>query len=190
MLFELLLMTQLNNNLIAEYNIESNLPHLRNLENTYPSGLEYKDQSHVKAGPPSIDDPILLIVDPIYDRYMNCIPPGYYQLSLDPGREYMYLIQTGKTIATIPVFKIEIDKKKEAEKRKNQPPKTFFKKIKYNIKKKIKDHRHKQNVKKKRIEDEERIYSDATIELAEEGKYFLIKYERDSVKAWGALRYR
>ena len=193
MLIELLLISQLNQlntNLIAEYNMESNLPHLRKIDNSYPSGLEYKDDGHVKYGPPSIDDPILFIVDAIFDRDMNYIPPGYYQLTLDPGRQYMYLVQSGKILAHIPVFKIEIDRKAEIQKIKNQPPKNFFKRQIFKLKRKIKKHRHDQNVKKKRIEDSQQIYSEATMELVAGEKYYLIMYEKGSVRAWGALKFR
>jgi len=189
MLAEIILLTQLNTNLIAEYNMESNLPQLRNLDNAYPSGLEYKDESHVKMGPASIDDPILLIVDPIFDKDMNYIKPGYYHLYLEPGREFMCLIESGKVVATFPVVKVEIDKEKDAKKRKEQMPKGFFKQRKFLIKKYFKDRRRKQNIKKKRIEPETKVYSDATIEIVPSGKYFLIKYEKEAVKAWGKLIY-
>lgn len=190
MLAETLILAQISTNLIAEYNIESNLPNMRNMDNAYPSGLEFKDESFVKYGPPSIDDPILFIIDPIFDKDYNYIPPGPYQLSLDSGREVMYLIQSGKVLAIIPVFKVEIDKVKDAKKRKELPPKGFWKMKKYKIKKYFKERRRKQNIKKKRIESDTKIYSDATIELVPEHRYFLIKYEKESVKAWGALRYR
>ncbi|MBR1753758.1 hypothetical protein IJ732_02890 [bacterium] len=190
MIAETLLLAQINYNLIAEYNMESLTPNLRNLENAYPSGLEYKDESHVKMGPPSTTDPVLFIVDPIFDKDYHYIPPGYYQLTLDPSREYMYLVQSGKTLAVIPVFKIEIDAKGEEKKRKEQMPQTFWKQKKFLVKRYFKERRRKQNIKKKRIEPEEKVHSEATIELVSAKRYFLIKYEKDTVRAWGALRYR
>lgn len=190
MITEALLFAQLSTNLIAEYNLESNLPNMRNMENAYPSGLNFKDEGFVKFGPPSIDDPILFIIDPIFDKDYNYIPPGPYQLTLDPGREFMYLVQTGKVLAIIPVFKVEIDKEKDAKKRKDLPPRGFWKMKKYKIKKYFKERRRKQNIKKKRIDPDEKVYSDATIELVPGERYFLIKYEKEAVKAWGALKYR
>ena len=190
MLAEAIIFAQIGTNLIAEFNMESHIPNLRNMDNAYPSGLQYKDEAHVKYGPPSIDDPILFIVDPIYDKDYNYIPPGPYQLSLDPGREVMYLMQSGKVLAIIPVFKVEIDKVKDAKKRKELPPRGFWKMKKYRIKKYFKERRRKQNIKKKRIEPETKVYSDATIELVPGERYFLIKYEKEAVKAWGALKFR
>ena len=191
MLAEVLVFTQLNTNLIAQYNMESFLEKkLRRPDVAYPSGLDYRDNSHVKFGPPSIDDPILLIVDPIFNKDMKYIPPGYYQLCLEPGREYMYLVQSGKVVAVIPVFKIEIDKEKEKERLRNQEPKTFFKQKIYRYKQARKERKRQQNIKKKRIDPEQRVYSDATIELKQSEGYFLIKYEKDAVKAWGAIKFR
>ena len=177
MLAEAVLFAQCTSFLIAEYNLESNLPQLRNKENSYPGALEYVEQSHVRFGPPAIDDPVLFIVDPIFDKDMHYIPSGYYQLALDPDRENLYLVQSGNVLAIIPVFKIEISKKREEQKRNQQMPKSFFKQKKYLIKQYFKERRRKQNIKKKRIEAEKTIYSEAEIILVPEKKYYLIKYE-------------
>lgn len=191
MLAETFFLAQNNYNLIAEYNLESNLPNFRNPENAYPSGLEYKDQSHVKYGPPSITDPVLFIVDPIFDEDYHYIPSGYYQLTLDPERKYMYLVQSGKILAIIPVFKIEIDAKGEEKKRKEQMPQSFWKQKKFLMKKYFKDRRRRENIRKKRIDpDDDKIHSEAEIELVSAKRYFLIKYQKGTVRAWGALRYR
>ena len=36
--------------------------------------------------------------------------------------------------------------------------------------------------------DEPKVYMDATIEYNPNGDYYLIKYERGTIKAWGAIK--
>lgn len=36
--------------------------------------------------------------------------------------------------------------------------------------------------------DEEKIHMSATIEYVKEGDYYLIKYERGTIRAWGAVK--
>ncbi len=185
---EFLLACMMSTNLIAEYNLEGFTPPRG--ENAYPSGLQPKDQGHYKYGPASIDDPVLIIVDPIYDKRMNIIPAGYYQLSLDAGREFLYLVQSGNTIAIIPVFKIEIDRQKDEAKRKDQMPSGYFKQKKYIWKKNRAAKKRQRLIKQKKIDPDEHVYSEATIEYSAKDRYYLIKFEKDSVRAWGAIKAR
>lgn len=154
-------------------------------ECTYSSGLEEKDKGYEKYAYPSSKYPNLIIINPIYDNDDNVIMPGYYELTLSSDRQMLSLLQAGKTIATFPVFKVEEDKSKEQI---IQPmDKKSQKKINKEEEKKEKE--RKKLIKQGKIPDEEpEIYMNATIQYQENGDYYLIKYERDNIKAWGTIK--
>lgn len=154
-------------------------------EYTYSSGLDEKDKGYEKFAYPSSKSPNLIIVNPIYDGDDNVIMPGYYELTLSSDRQMLSLVQAGKTIATFPVFKIEEDKSKEQtiQPMDNKSQKEF------NKKEKKKEKERAKLIRQGKIPDEEpEIYMNATIEYQEDGNYYLIKYERANIKAWGAIK--
>ncbi len=168
---------------IAEYNLESRLP--KRGSETYPSGLQDKDQGHVKYGPPSLDTPVLMLSEPIRDEFRNVIFPGYYEVRLTYDKKFMMLAQAGVAIATIPVFKVDIDKDAVAKKQKQIELETKKKNF---IKRKIAEKRKQAKLLSKKIEEKPQVYNKATIEYIQEGNYYIIKYERDEVRAWGVLK--
>lgn len=153
--------------------------------NTYSAGIRDADKAFANYGPASSDYPNLLIVNPICDNDGNVILSGYYQLILSDERTMLSLVQRGQIIATVPVFKVEEDRSQVQA----PQPRTYWEQKKAD-KEKIK----KEKARKKKISngeipaDEPQIYNNATIEYDEEGCYYLIKYERGRIRAWGAIK--
>ena len=128
------------------------------------------------------DYPILSIVDKISDTEGNTIPAGHYELALSDERDFLILMQTEKPVAIIPVFKVEEDK--EAF---NQEHDKDYEKIK---KKEAKE-REKTNKKRAKVgmpPVEDKIHMEASIEYIKQGGYYLLKYERGTIRAWGAIK--
>ena len=128
------------------------------------------------------DYPTLIITDAIKDIEGNILQPGHYELALSDMHDFFILLQSKIPVATLPVFKIEED---------TQAPKIEESKKYKKIKKKIEKERTRTN--KKRQEagmppDEDKIYMEASIEYVADGDYFLVKYERGNIRAWGAIK--
>ncbi len=128
------------------------------------------------------DYPTISIADPLYDGQGDVIPPGHYELALSDERDFLILMQSKNPRAIIPVFKVEEDKTEEQ--RLND------KKYKKELKKEAKE-RKKTNEKRKEAgmpPDEPQIFMEAELEYIKNGDYFLIKYQRGTIKAWGAFK--
>lgn len=148
----------------------------------YPSGLKDSDKAIFRYAHSSSNHPNLIIVDPIYDQLKNVIMPGYYELVLSDDRIFLLLLQSDKIIAIIPVFKYEEDKK-AVEKLHDK---------KY-LKEQAKEQKKQAKIDAKRakqgIPPEEKLpYMKASIEYDKDGGYYLVKYERDRIRAWGAIK--
>lgn len=153
--------------------------------NTYPSGIYANDSALSRYALPSTDQPNLIINDPICDKDGNVITPGYYELTLSFDRQTFILSQSGNIIATIPVFKVEEDKSKEEIKQ----PMTNKEQKKIDKKKKKLEKKNKKLIRQGKMSpDPPPIYTKATIEYDVGGDYYLIKYERGAIKAWGAIK--
>lgn len=149
---------------------------------SYSSGLKESDKAIYKYALNSTDFPNLIIVDPLYDCEGNAILPGYYGLVLSDDRLFLILVQSEKVIATIPVFKLEEDKK-EVEKLHD----------KEYLKQKAKDDAKQAKLNAKRAKqglppEKKEVYMNAGIEYQKDGDYYLIKYERGRIRAWGAIK--
>ena len=128
------------------------------------------------------DYPVLIIPDPLYDNAGGIIKPGYYELALSDSREFLILLESKEAIAVIPVIKIEEDT--------TEQQRLNNKKVKKKLKKEEKA-RKSTNEKRKKAgmkPDEPEIHMEASIEYIPKGKYYLIKYQRGTIKAWGAFR--
>lgn len=128
------------------------------------------------------DYPTIIIPDPLYDNDGGVIVPGYYELALTDSRDFLILMQSKTPRAVIPVIKIEEDAS-EYDRLNN---KTVKKELK-------KEAKARENTNKKRAKvgmppDEPEIYMEAEIEYVQEGEYFLIKYQRGTIKAWGVFK--
>lgn len=128
------------------------------------------------------DYPTLIIPDPLFDNAGGMIKPGYYELALSDMRDFLILIQSKEPVAVIPVIKIEEDATEQT--RLNN------KIVKKELKKEAKA-RKDTNEKRAKVgmpEDIPRIHMEASIEYEPKGKYYLIKYQRGTIKAWGAFK--
>ena len=146
------------------------------------AGVTFDSKTYVRYSLKNSDYPTLIIVDPIYDNYGNVIPPGYYELALSDEQNFLLLIQSKEAIAVIPVFKVEEDA--------NEPARLNNKKYKKQLKKETKD-RKEINEKRDKVgmpHDEEEVFMEADIEYNPEGDYYLLRYERGTIKAWGAIK--
>ena len=145
--------------------------------NIRPYPVEPQETSGYYAGSQS-----LLVPEVLYDNAGGIINPGYYELALTDSREYLILMQSKEPVAVIPVIKIEEDATESA--RLNN------KKVKKELKK---EQKNRENTNKKRAKtgqtlDEPEIFMNADIEYNKEGRYFLIKYERGQIRAWGVFK--
>ncbi len=128
--------------------------------------------------------PTLSIADTISDSKGNIIPPGHYELALSDERDFLILMQSKKPIAIIPVFRVDVDmstyavvKDKKALKKEKKEKKEIAKTNAKRAKKGMPP-----------INPEKDIYQEASIEYIPAGGYYLIRYERGDVKAWGAVK--
>lgn len=146
------------------------------------SGVTLGSQAIYRYALDESDYPTLTIADYLFDGDMDFIPPGHYELALSDEWDFLILLQSKKPIALIPVVKIEEDASEKD--RLNDPVN------KKRIKKEAKE-REKINKKREKVRmklDKEEVYMEASIEYVEDGHYYLVKYIRDTIKAWGIIK--
>ena len=156
-----------------------------------PSGLTVHQGSIYRYSVPTDEQPTLLISDYIPDHNGNFIKPGYYQLALSNDREFLYLIESNDILAIIPVFKLDENKselrklyadKKKLTKKEKQKRKEKLRKEKFQ---KIIDAKY---AKTGATPPQEYQHMEAAIDYVKEGGYYLIKYEKGFIRAWGAIK--
>src|SRR5574344_2564951 len=76
----------------------------------YPGGIKEWDKAIYRYSLQSTKSPNLIIPDYIQDSAGNIILPGYYELVLSDDKTFLLLVQSSKVIATVPVFKVQIEK--------------------------------------------------------------------------------
>lgn len=150
----------------------------------YPAGVRDGDKGYTRYAPKSSDYPNLIIPEHIYDNDDNAIAPGYYQLILSEDRQMLVLVQSEKVVATFPVFKVEEDKTQEV----TPQPMDNKSQRKFNKEQKKKAKENEKLIKEGKIESEPQIYVNATIEYDKVGDYYLVKYERGRIRAWGTIK--
>ena len=148
------------------------------------AGLMPGTESFYRYGLRESSYPTLSLVDELTDANGNIIPAGHYELALSDERDFLILIQSKQALAIIPVFKVEVDMSKYAQVR-----------DKKSLKKKLKEEKKiaRTNMKREKqgmppVNEDQDIYQEASIEWIPAGGYYLIRYERDDVKAWGAIK--
>ena len=126
--------------------------------------------------------PALIIPDPIYDGSGGIIKPGHYEVALSDSMEFLILLESKKPIAIIPVIKVEEDATEKV--RLNN------KKVKKELKKekKLREDTNKKRAKTGMPPDEPKIFAEASLEFVPDGEYYLIKYQKGTIKAWGAFK--
>ena len=148
------------------------------------SGLVEGQQGYYKYSLKDSAYPTLIIIDAIFDKYrQNYIPSGHYELALSDDRQFMILMQTKNPIAIIPVFKIEEDKEEIKNLQSDKEKKRLKKEAKKQKKQDLKYLRQG-----KSVPTRNQIYMEATIEYVRDGDYYLIKYEKDRIRAWGVIK--
>lgn len=161
-----------------------------------PSGITVHEGSVYRYSIPTDEQPNLTIVDYIPDYNGNFIKPGYYQLALSDDREFLYLIESRKLIAVIPVFKLaenESELKKYRDKNK-ELTKAEKKEVEREEKKKKREAKRQAIIDAKyaktgaTLPPKEYIHMEAHIDYIKEGGYYLIRYEKGFIRAWGAIK--
>ncbi len=156
-----------------------------------PSGITVHQKSIYRYSIPTDEQPTLLISDYIPDHNGNFISPGYYQLALSDDREFLYLIESKELRAIIPVFKIA-ENEREVHKL-YAPKKELTKREKQERAKKKRQEKIKEVINKKyavsgATPPQEYEHMEAEIEYIKEGGYYLIRYEKGFIRAWGAVK--
>lgn len=150
------------------------------------SGLLFGSEAIYRYGLRESTYPTLSIVDEISDGLGHVIPTGHYELALADEKTFLILIQSKTAIAVIPVIRVEIDTSKEEQVRDNK-----------SLKKQLKEEKEIAKTNKKRekeglppVNNDHDIYQEASMEYvrSEKGNYYLIRYERGDIKAWGVIR--
>ncbi|MBQ8458973.1 hypothetical protein IJ541_02595 [bacterium] len=149
------------------------------------AGLIVGSQAIYRYGLRESSYPTLTLVEELKDINGNVIPAGHYELALSDEKDFLILVEAKKAIALIPVFKVEIDMSRYEQVRDNK-----------SLKRQKKEQKEIAKTNKKRakqgmppVNEEQDIYQEATIEYVPAGSYYLIRYERGDVKAWGAIKY-
>jgi len=153
-------------------------------QNQYPSGLSPAENPNAIYGPASSDNPTLILVDPIYDYYGNVVMPGYYELSLSDDKNMLNLTQSQTLVATFPVIMYKDNRPKD-EYKQVMDDKTLKKQEKQ---KKKAAKKKKQDLEDGKFLTDPLTYNKATIEFDDTRGYYVIKYERGNVEAWGVIK--
>jgi len=161
-----------------------------------PSGVTVHQNAIYRYDIPTDTQPTLTILDYIPDYNGNFIKPGHYDLALSDDREFLYLIESRDLIAVIPVFKLaenESELKKYRDK-KRELTKSERKEVAREERIKKREEKRKKIIEKKyaktgaTVPNKEYVHMEATIDYIKDGGYYLIKYEKGFIRAWGAIK--
>ncbi len=126
--------------------------------------------------------PTIIIPDPIYNNAGGMIKPGHYEIALSDSMEFFILLESKNPVAIIPVIKIEEDAT-EKDRLNNKTVKKQQKKVE-----KLREDTNKKRAKAGMKPDEDKIFMQATLEYVSKGAYYLIRYQKGTIKAWGAFK--
>lgn len=161
-----------------------------------PSGLTVHEKPVYRFSVPTDEQPVLIIKDYIPDYNGNFIPPGHYQLALSDDREFLYIIESRNLVAVIPVFKLaenESELKKYRDKNKDLT-KAEKKELERAERKNKRKEKQRRIIEAKYAETgatlppKDYTHMEASIEYIKEGGYYLIRYEKSFLRAWGAIK--
>lgn len=161
-----------------------------------PSGQDSGTNSIYRYAIPTDEQPTLVIKDYIPDYNGNFIKPGHYELALSNDKEFLYLIESKDLIAVIPVFKLA-ENQSELKKYRDKT-KDLTKSEKKELKKEERAQKRKDRFQKiidtkyaktgATVPKKEYIHLEASIDYIKEGGYYLIRYEKGFLRAWGAIK--
>ena len=156
-----------------------------------PSGITVHQKPIYRYSIPTDEQPTLLIADYIPDHNGNFITPGYYQLALSDDRDFLYLIESKELRAVIPVFKIA-ENEREVHKMYAKNKELTKQEKRERAKKKRQAKRQEIINKKYAISGatlpKEYEHMEAEIDYIKDGGYYLIRYEKGFIRAWGAIK--
>lgn len=162
----------------------------------YPSGITIHEKPIYRYSVPTDEQPVLIIKDYISDYNGNFIAPGHYQLALSDDREFLYLIESRELLAVIPVFKLaenESELKKYRDKNR-ELTKSEKKEVQREERKKKREEKQRKIIEAKyaktgsTLPQKDYVHLEANIEYIKEGGYYLIRYEKGFLRAWGAIK--
>lgn len=161
-----------------------------------PSGLTIGQDTIYRYAIPTDEQPTLSIVDAIPDFNGNFIKPGFYELALSNDRDFLYLLESKNLIAIIPVFKIA-ENESELKKFRNKNrelTKAERKEVARQERKAKRQERFQKIIDAKYAKtgatqpQKDYVHMEGTIDYIKEGGYYLIRYERGFIRAWGAVK--
>lgn len=161
-----------------------------------PSGITVHEDTIYRYSIPTEEQPILIIKDYIPDYNGNFINPGYYQLALSDDREFLYLIESRELKAVIPVFKLA-ENEEELKKYRNKNKeltKSEKKELEKEERRKKRDEKRKKIIETKyavtgaTLQSKDYTHLEASIDYIKDGGYYLIRYEKGFIRAWGAIK--
>lgn len=162
-----------------------------------PSGLTVGQNSIYRYSIPTDEQPTLTIVDYIPDYNGNFIKPGYYELALSDDREFLYLIESKDLVAVIPVFKLsENEEELKKYRDKNNLTKAERREVAREERKTKRQEKFQKIIDAKYAKTgatppkRDYVHMEADIEYIREGGYYLIRYEKGYIRAWGAIKAR
>ena len=160
-----------------------------------PSGITVHEKSIYRYSIPTDEQPTLTIVNYIPDYNGNFIKPGYYQLALSDDKEFLYLIESKNLVAVIPVFKLaENEEELQKYRDKQSLSKAQKKKLAKEKRKAKRQERFNKIIDAKYAKtgatkpDKDYVHMEASIDYIKEGGYYLIRYEKSFIRAWGAIK--
>lgn len=161
-----------------------------------PSGVLWGQQPIYRYAIPTDEQPTLTIINEIPDYNGNFIKPGHYELALSNDREFLYLIESKDLVAVIPVFKLaenEYELKKYRDKEK-ELTKSERKRVKKEEREKKRQDKFQKIIDRKYAKTgatkpkKEYLHMEASIDYIKEGGYYLVRYEKGFIRAWGAIK--
>ena len=161
-----------------------------------PSGVTIHQNAIYRYSIPTDEQPTLIIKDYIPDYNGNFISPGHYELALSDDKEFLYLIESKDLIAVIPVFKLaenESELKKYRDKNK-ELTKAERKEVEREERRQKREEKRRKIVEAKyaktgaTMPKKDYVHMEASIDYIKEGGYYLIRYEKGVIRAWGAVK--
>lgn len=161
-----------------------------------PSGITIHQDAIYRYAIPTDEQPVLTIKDYLPDYNGNFIKPGHYQLALSNDKEFLYLIESKDLIAVIPVFKLEenLDELKKYRDKNKDLTDAERKELEKEERRSKREEKRRKIIQRRYEEvgatlpKKEYQHMEATIEYIAKGSYYLIKYEKGVIRAWGAIK--
>lgn len=144
---------------------------------TYKSGIIEGEKAINIYAYPSSDYPIVNIPYELKDFEFNTLAPGHYMVVLAPSRKIMYIVESNKIKASVPVAKL-------VEKMVNDQEELEKLKERQKIEKKYK------NNPRKRPKDTTAIEKQAAMEASIEDSgqnYYILNYRNGNIEATGYI---